>query len=164
MSAAAAETVVQWGVRYRWPGDPDFTVAPALDLRDALDKVEDLADHGVARLAVVTREVPAWSVARDGLPDVLRALADAHVDDEVTFDIVSEHLAELLDVELEVTAEAIAVAWRDVLEAIDQYRKADDGLIDWAMVEPELRDPELYVRRLDEGVAEAIDKVIRAAR
>lgn len=150
--------VREYGVRLRVPGEDD-RIIPCGDLVTA-ESVLTNPPRGVVALEIVGRTVTDWAISPEGLIATVRALAEAHVDDEVSDEQVADRLRAWLP---DVTADTLSHAWEDLRQQIEEYRRADDGDVDWAMVEPELRDAELLVQHRDGLVIDAVKRVIGSA-
>jgi len=151
--------VVQaYGVRHRWPDWPKPQVLLCASLADAEATLRDLGLTGLTRMEIVTHKDGEWRLAPEGLIADVRELAEAYTDDELDDTDVREQLAAWLPGrDLDVL---MAGPWPELLEDIEAFRKADDGVVDWNMTDPELRSPELLVQHHDGLVIDAVKRVI----
>lgn len=156
MTITEPQAVREYGVRFRVPGEAD-RIIPCGDLVTA-EGILTNPPMGVLAVEIVGRPAIAWETAPEGLIANVRTLAEQYLDDEVGEDVVVERLAGWLpgrDLDYVTSG-----PWPELLEDIESYRKADDGDVDWAMTDPELRSPELLVRHHDGLVVDAVRRVI----
>jgi hypothetical protein len=157
-----SQVVGAYGVRHRWPDWSQPQVVPCATLADAEATLRDLGLTGLTRMEIVTRDGDGWRLCPEGLIADVRELAEAYADEELDDADVREQLAEWLpgrDID-----DVMSGPWPELLEDIEAYRRADDGDVDWNMVDPELRDPELLVQHHDGLVIDAVKRVIGGAK
>jgi hypothetical protein len=151
--------VREYGVRLRVPGEGD-RIIPCGDLV-AAEGVLQNPPRGALAIEIVGRTAPAWTTAPEGLVANIRVLAEQHLDEQVGEDVVRFWLAKWLpgtDID-----HIMSGPWPELLEDIEAYRRADDGDVDWNMVDPALRDAELLVQHHDGLVIDAVKRVIGSA-
>lgn len=143
----AAIVPVQHGVRYTWPGNRTASIDLCVDRDTALTLMDDLAASGVTRMELVRRTVPAWEIDADGLPTMIRHLAEARVDEQLDDGDVRAQLAMWLAGQ-DVEGHAITRTWQLLVAAIrDQIAADDDGRT------PDVADAE---KRIAEAVHELV--------
>ncbi|MGH3377922.1 MAG: hypothetical protein ACRDP6_24630 [Actinoallomurus sp.] len=149
----------EYGVRLRVPGEAD-RIIPCGDLASA-EGVLTNPPRGVIAVEIVGRPALAWETAPEGLIADVRTTAEQYLDEEIGEDVVRFRLHRWLpDLDLDDLDALLSGPWPELLEDIEAYRKADDGDVDWLMVEPEMRDQELLVQRHDGLVIDAVRRVI----
>lgn len=150
----------EYGLRIHHPAEDHPRIIPCDGPIAMQALIDDLWIDGVTAIEPITRIVPDWETADAGLPATIRVLAEAHLDDEIDAPTVRRRLARLLRVDPDV----LFTAWCELREAIEEYRRADDGPVDWSQVPPELQDREALVRHRGRVAIRAVNRVIETAR
>jgi hypothetical protein len=163
MTATLPETKIacEYGVRVYSPDDTCSQVITCDNLTGA-ESLLAAPPRGFIAMEIVSRPAPAWETAPEGLIASVRALAEQYLDEEVGDVAVGVRLGRWLpgrDIEA-----TLSGPWPELLEDIESYRKADDGDVDWAIVEPEFRDQELFVQHRDGLVIDAIKRLLGERR
>jgi hypothetical protein len=159
VTIAEPQVAREYGVRLHVPGEAD-RIIPCGDLV-AAEGVLTNPPRGAIAVEIVGRPAVAWETAPEGLVANIRTLAEQFLDEEIGEDVVLRRLAKWLPNRS--LADVFSGPWPELLEDIEAYRHADDGDVDWNMVDPELRDPELLVQHHDGLVIDAVKRVIGSA-
>lgn len=156
-TTSSAGAVWQWGVQYRLPGDTEDSVRTCLDFTDAEIELHEMAMNGLTRMTIVSRILPPWTVAREGLAANVRELAEAYVDKQVDDDQVDASLNDWLAGD-DRHPLLIAGAFQRAAAAVKWLRAAEDGKIARHI------NREKLVKEREELLAAAVDRVIGDAR
>lgn len=148
----------EYGVRLRVPGEDDRIIPCGDDLAGAEVALSN-PPRGAIAVEIVSRTASDWTTAPEALAANVRATAEQFLDEEIAENTVRTRLLRWLsgrDLN-----EVMSGPWRDLLDDIEQYRKADDGVTDWRMTE--FSDQESFVQHREAIVKNAVRTVIEGA-
>ena len=158
MSAVTA-THTEYGVQYKPLGETELAVLACEDAAAVDETIADLADEGVTVLVPVSREVPEWHLAPEGLPAAVRALAELRHGDELDDSTAAARLAGLFGD----GARHLAQQWLDLVDAVAKLDGIEHNRIDWNMVDPDLQSYDQLEQHYEQLVIDAAAAVIAAA-
>lgn len=113
----------EYAVRYRAPGTSRPVVVGCEDIDTAEYELDRLHGNGIYDAEIVSRVAPEWSVSRSGLPDTVRALAEAYALHAISEDLVRAKLDGWLSGRSADSA-PLWPAWLELTQAVALYLTA----------------------------------------